>query len=183
MGLFDFLKKADPNMTLPQNDKEKWLRDTSAVWAHANFGDFNYFGGEKYSKDLASDMRLLLRRDWDIKNKVDCTNMIGDLMYEAQEKPVLAWDLCRATQLYALGFIGGFYTREEMVEGSSHIAKMIQRNFSSWEDLIENYLAGHDDWARDVFGESAEERIADRRAVYNEIKGAGAFKVNFNLMF
>lgn len=69
MGLFDIFKKADPDLTLPQNSQEVWFRDTYALWSQGNFGAFQHFCGLEKNSDNASQCRFLLGRDWNATEK------------------------------------------------------------------------------------------------------------------
>ncbi len=186
MGIFDFLKKPDPDKTLPVNNQEIWVRDTYAIWSQVNLEEFRWIGGEPYSKDIAATHRVMLRRDWGVNNYSECLSTVNEMTnfpHSANEDA--AWDLCRATQLLAMAYCGGWCDRETLNLESSKVAKVIQTRFNSWDELISAYLAGYSTWANETFGGSAQDYIAARHAAYNHITTSAnpAFAVDFNLEF
>ena len=74
-------------------------------------------------------------------------------MFEAYEafgdKAILAWDLSRATQLCADGYIAGFYSYDEAVDKALAVGKIIQGQFDSWDDFYSSYLYGYAYWSED----------------------------------
>ena len=86
-----------------------------------------------------------------------------------------AWDYSRAINLLGSYFIAGYYTEQEALDKSLEVAAIIQANFTSWEDFVENYLRGYEYWA--------EESSDERRAIYEDLKGYSdsPFGIDWNL--
>ncbi len=168
-----------------QNDKEKWIRDTYAVWMQLNFKSFEYICEGPYDKAIESRQRFLLSRDWGIKSKQDCIRMAEDLCTRNGDKNDLSWNLCRVMQIYGMGFCADYFTREEMIEKSSKVAIQMQQSFSSWDDLIKSYLKGYENWVSYVSPENAKEFIEIRYQAYNEVQASTikAYTVNWNYNF
>ena len=194
-------------MTLPQTDKEIWYRDTYAIWSQGNFHAFQHFCGLTKNKANASVCRFLLGRDWDTRGKnavlelvdslngtEDTTNiMVEDILSLKDSDPetceglkgMLAWDLCRATQVLGMAYHGGWIEREEMNRKSGETGRVMQRVFTSWSDLIEHYLEGYASWAMGTFdAEVAQENIRNRQECYNTIKNHAnpAYLIDWDLM-
>ena len=116
MALFGlFGKKETGNETIPQNDVEKWILGTYAMWAAYADGDWHYIAGSaEKNKQEGASMRVMLRRDWEVSNKTALLDMVDYLtaLYregtdcEAEDIASGAWDLCRACQILGMGFVG-----------------------------------------------------------------------------
>ena len=186
MGLFSlFGKKEDKNATVPSSETEKWITATYAIWSKYVGGDWHYFAGarEKSKKEGAS-MRVMLRRDWGIPSKKELLETVKELTFlfdtglantdedddEGGEdfRASGAWDICRACQILAMGYVGGYLEREEMVKKSVAIGRIMQDNYSSWTDLYDNYMKGYRRW-REELGGDVKKAIAEREALYNSI--------------
>lgn len=93
-----------------------------------------------------------------------------------------AWDYCRALYLLSSSYIAGYFTKEEALENSLNIAKMLQKRFNSWEELVESYLVGYAYWAEDN-PKNENSMSFERRRVYNEILKSdnNPYKIDWNL--
>lgn len=60
-----------------------------------------------------------------------------------------AWDLCRANQLYAAFYICGYMTYEEAMDASLENSRILQKLYSSWDEMMEGYLLGYQFWQDD----------------------------------
>lgn len=85
------------------------------------------------------------------------------------------WDYSRAVYLPSMYYLAGFYTEDEAKEKSLEIAKIIQDEFTSWDDFMDSYLRGYEYWN--------ETDSEERRAAYEEIKADpnGPFSLDWNL--
>ncbi len=72
------------------------------------------------------------------------------------KRGILGWDLCRYIYVARMGYAMGYLTREETWQLIAKVAPVIQKNFSSWKDLGENYIAGRKFWE----GENTEQMQA-----------------------
>ena len=62
---------------------------------------------------------------------------------------IAAWDLCRVNQLYADAYVCGYLTYEEAMEGSLQNSLVLQKQFSSWEEMLNSYMLGYQFWKND----------------------------------
>lgn len=104
-------------------------------------------------------------------------------MYEAYqafgEKAILGWDLSRATQLAAWGYIAEFYTYEEAVDRALSISRIIQSQFNSWDDFYASYLYGFAWWSEaDI--EDPQSNYSRRVNIFNELKSDPQSPLNLN---
>lgn len=166
MSFFDKLFHSSKNETTeniePQNETERWILGTYAMWSQATGGDWNYFAGTKNPKkgDRWS-MRVMLRRDWEITNKEQLFEMVEYLKADTEDE-ACAWDLCRACQILGMAYVGTWITREEMMKESIVVGQIIQKRFSSWKELYESYIKGYTLW-RIQIGNDAEKAIQERK--------------------
>lgn len=170
MGLFGmFKKKEEGNVTLPETDVERWIVGTYAMWSEYAEGDWHYFAGSKEkNRQEGASMRVMLRRDWEVTDKNSLLDMVLYLtsLYKEnsctdEEIALGAWDLCRACQILGMGFVGGYIEREEMIEESMEVGRIMQRLYHSWTELYDSYLKGYKEW-RMKQGDGWQKDIAER---------------------
>ena len=96
------------------------------------------------------------------QNMFDAYNKFGD-------KAILGWDLSRATQLCASGYIADFYTYEEATDKALVIGKQIQNTFNSWDDFFDSYLYGYVFWSEDDINDP-NSKYAERVKILDELR-------------
>ncbi len=192
MGLFGLFGKKETESTLPANDTEKWLTGTYAMWSEYAEGDARYIAGSvEKNKQEGASMRTMLRRDWGISNREALMEQVGLLtaLYDSddceEEDLVLgAWDLCRACQILAMAYIGGYIDRQEMTKESVNVGRIMQKRYRSWSELFDSYAKGYADW-RNGIGDGAAQDIKAReqlcRKHLNKPDGACALDWNMTL--
>lgn len=178
MGFLEIFKKKDAgNVTMPQNDKEKWIVGVYAMWSEYAEGDWHYFAGSKEkSRQEGASMRVMLRRDWEIAGREGLLDMVSYLTafyaegnLEDEDVAVGGWNLCRACQLLGMGFVGGYIDREEMIQKSSEIGQIIQGIYHSWTELCDSYMKGYKEW-RCEQDDNWQEDVAEREKLYFKLK-------------
>lgn len=186
MGLFR--KKASADATEPKNDVDKWILCTYAMWSQYADGDWHYIAGStEKSKPEAASMRLMLRRDWEIHNRDELLDTVGYLTelfeqgvdVEDEDLEIGAWDLCRACQILAMAYVGGFIERNEMTAESIKVARIMQEYYSSWEELYESYLNGYRNWSDNEENIREREKICEE--LLNAVDGPKSLDWNFRL--
>lgn len=177
MGLFGFGKKEAVNVTAPENDAEKWVIATYAMWSSAAEGDWHYIAGSpSKSKQEGASMRVMLRRDWEISNKGQLLDQVSYMtsLYaegtgsEQEDIENGAWDLCRACQILAMGFVGGYIERQEMMAESMKVGCIMQKYYHSWNELYDSYIKGYRKWRMGIGGDASKD-IADREALCSRL--------------
>jgi Protein of unknown function (DUF1266) len=63
------------------------------------------------------------------------------------DKGILAWDYSRYVALCRWGYASGFLTEDETWRSIMPAARLLQRHFTSWSDLGQNYLIGREFWS------------------------------------
>ena len=64
------------------------------------------------------------------------------------KRGILCWDLFRMSNLAQWGYLAGYVTYAEALALVELAARMLEGNFSSWDEAYENYLDGYHWWAR-----------------------------------
>lgn len=85
------------------------------------------------------------------------------------EHAIDAWDYCRALQLLGWYYVAGYYTESETLDKSLEIAKILQNQYDSWEELAESYLNGYNYWSEEDPDDSGSAPAA-RRKVYENLR-------------
>ena len=77
------------------------------------------------------------------------------------DNAIMGWDLSRATQLCANGYIAGYYTYDEAIEKSIDICIIIQATFDSWDEFWDSYMLGFAYWSEDESDYNSRMRILE----------------------
>lgn len=90
---------------------------------------------------------------------------------------LLAWDLCRVSHLAQWGYIAGYLNVSEAQAVLEPAAKMLQKKFDGWDDVIMNWLDGYALSAavdRDAAGNDYEKRLEIYHTLQDEQKEKGS---------
>lgn len=180
---FKKFKKTAPELYYPQNDIEIWFRDTYVLWSYIFCFDWEFVGGCERDEFNCKDMKRMLSNDWFVDNKKELIAVKRTLQADGITNKD-AWDLCRAMQLLACGYIANFYERDELNAHSLDLAIIIQNIFTSWEELVQSYLDGFETWGLSTMDEpDAYLALRERRNAYNvlRIKKNAPYSVNWYL--
>ncbi len=93
--------------------------------------------------------------------------LIAYQMYQAglDADDMAAWDLCRVNQLYAAFYLCGYMTYEEAMDASLENSLILQKMYSSWDEMMDGYLLGYQFWRKDP-DTSADSPTKERRRMY-----------------
>ena len=168
------------NVTTPLDDVERWVLATYAMWSeYYSEGGWQYIAGSSDKEKCASDMQVMLSRDWEIDNQEDLLDTIAYLtaLYLDDENVDLddietgAWDLCRACQILGMAFVAGIIDREEMMELSLMVGSIMQCYYPSWMHLYTSYINGYREWRLedDEEDEEALEAVEAREQICRQL--------------
>ncbi len=168
------------NVTTPLDDVERWVLATYAMWSeYYSEGGWQYIAGSSDKEKCASDMQVMLSRDWEIDNQEDLLDTITYLtaLYLDDENVDLedietgAWDLCRACQILGMAFVAGIIDREEMMELSLMVGSIMQCYYPSWMHLYTSYINGYKEWRLedDEEDEEALEAVEAREQICRQL--------------
>lgn len=85
------------------------------------------------------------------------------------DRGILAWDLFRMAMLAERGYSAGYLTYPEALAVMEPAARLLQENFSSWDEAYENYLDGYHWWAREEV-EGQDVWATERGKLYQAMK-------------
>jgi hypothetical protein len=130
--------------------------DPSRRWAHGVFGLISGAGDHAYEPSRA--LRRALGNWWDINTTDEFRARFAKLCAEQpSSKPEAAWCWVRAVNLARMAAGAGLVSHEVCWQLIGQFLPRIQRVFSGWEDLGQNYLTASEVWL--------QERNIDRRSV------------------
>ena len=165
------LAKDTPPHPLPSD--RRWALAVAALYVQITGYNPQILGWDGYSKRGA---RKGLAIAWEITDKADLQAEIKNLVPPSHEEtvsgayeglpdlvaavqawfrlypggrvhPGLAGDLCRATNLINTGYQAGYLTEDECWPLLLDIARRAQANFSSWQELSNNFLQDRAIWS------------------------------------
>lgn len=113
------------------------------------------------------------------KLKTALKQLSGDLLihYETvqynwknwKKKGLIAWDMCRVSHLVQWGYIAGYVDAKEAQALIEPAAKKLKKNFTTWEEVQNNWLDGYCLYAcidRDADGNEYQ----NRKTIYEKLK-------------
>ena len=107
----------------------------------------------------------------ELDNRLDV--MFFQNMFDAYQKfgenAIMGWDLSRAVQLCAYGYIADFYSYDEATDKARKVGTVIQKTFDSWDDFFASYLYGYEYWSEDDI-EDANSSYVKRVKILDELK-------------
>lgn len=77
--------------------------------------------------------------------------------------------MCRACQILGMGFVGGYIERQEMVQKSAEIGRVMQKYYHSWAELYDSYIKGYRDWRAEQGGD-AQKDIEARETLCRDLR-------------
>lgn len=138
-----------------QNDVERWLAGTHAIWGQS-IARFSRvfpsrrpipirFGGLPRTPFTRWLIRSTLRGSWEITDYAQLLETVeymsrGPGFTNCNTQTARAWQLCRSSSLLGMAMVLGWASREELVQRSREVGKLIQVHFSSWEELSTSFL-------------------------------------------
>ena len=66
-----------------------------------------------------------------------------------KDKGLIAWDYCRIVQITGWSYVAGYITIEEAYDICMDACRVIQKTYSSWEDMAEHYIIGYEFWSEE----------------------------------
>lgn len=146
------------------------------------WGEFTY----ENAKNMAEDC---LNREYNVKYMEYCSTetplqeltskytdfeiqLLKEMKQKYPKQGMLAWDLVRALSIVGGAYMGGIMGYEEAVKIAFRACKLLQENFSSWDDMVGSYTLGYQFWRG--------ERKTDRLEYYKKLKKTWIYKIPWN---
>jgi hypothetical protein len=158
------MKANEFNKRLELASLEEWWDVTDRASADETL---NWLLNTGHRTDYASLMQVMEEDDASGLEREELAKYLSEIVGDEEE----AYYLVNAYDNYVnygagaidgWYYIAGFYTEQEALDKSLEIAQIIQKRFSSWDEMMDSYLRGYEYWSY----ESGE----DRREVYEDIK-------------
>ncbi|MDE7423429.1 MAG: DUF1266 domain-containing protein [Lachnospiraceae bacterium] len=128
-----------PKGTVPRLQTRKALK---GPWGIKNKRKFNetvhWLLEEGHNKGCLEEMKQYQGHIKESPNP----ELFQKLLDDYPEKGILAWDLCRLCNVATWGTIAGYIKYKDAIALCVKAGKILQDNFDSWDDMIDNYLTG-----------------------------------------
>ena len=72
--------------------------------------------------------------------------LLEEMKQKYPEQGMLGWDLVRALSVVGGAYMGGIMEYEEAVKIAFQACRLLQENFSSWDDMVGSYTLGYQFW-------------------------------------
>lgn len=164
------------------SDRDSAVRQLNSLLEKGHRKTYREFIGEMKKHNLLS------LSEEELLNRVERENGdVGEFQaayraYQAMgEQAVDAWDYSRALQVLGDCYQAEYISLEECLDASLAVAKKLQEEFGSWDELCRSYLYGYHFWKKDDMNYEASD-TKERWEVYEELKEMeqGPFSVPYD---
>lgn len=147
---FSYLYKKEKSVVV------KWFNATHAVLTFINDKNIKIYGGVIPNRAWRKAERNTLKEYWDISDVNSLNESIKFLMQyghrseyinKGNEGDIGAWDYSRAMSLLSSAYVCAYIGKQEALDRSLEIAKVIQSSYTSWDDFMNSYLKGYEYWS------------------------------------
>ena len=133
-----------------------WFNATHAVLTCINDKNIRIYGGVIPNRTWRKTERNTLQAYWDISDVNSLNESIRFLMQyghrseyknKGNEGDIGAWDYSRAMSLLSSAYVCAYISKQEALDRSLEVAKVIQSSYTSWDDFMNSYLKGYEYWS------------------------------------
>lgn len=107
----------------------------------------------KQGQKLTWQETILDRDAEEASNRVELVEAYGK---QFGDRGLMAWDLCRNICLIRWGYDVGFLTEDECYSMMMPYARKLQANYTSWQQLGQEYLVGRNFWSKTEYENGRE---------------------------
>lgn len=138
---------------MPHNDLELWCASVYGLWSSSQWPleGWPLMGGMHRTLIRVLWTKARLRERWQIHNSWEGLKTVQELVHDhaqdVRRSEDAAWDLCRAMRITGSMFLCRMIDRPTMDQVYAHIAQTIRRLYSSWDQLMEDYMTAYAQWA------------------------------------
>ena len=145
------------------------------------WGEFSYENAkEMVDHCLHQGYNLKYQEYCSANTASELTSKFSDLERQLLEKMkekypqqgMLAWDLVRVLSIVGGAYMGGIMEYEEAAKIALETCKLLQANFSSWDDMVGSYTLGYQFWRG--------KKKTDRLKYYKRLKKTWIYQVPWN---
>lgn len=163
-------------------DRESAIRQLDSLLEGGHREKYREFVHQMEQHDLLSltEEELLGRVDRE-NGDINEFQAVYRAYHAMGEKAVDAWDYSRALQVLGDCYQAEYISLEECLDQSLAVAKKLQEEFGSWDELCQSYLYGYHYWKKDD-ADYHLSATAERWKVYEELKEMeqGPFSVPYD---
>ncbi len=98
--------------------------------------------------------------------------MLEEMRKKYPQQGMLAWDLVRVLSIVGGAYMGGIMEYEEAAKIALKTCRMLQDNFSSWDDMVGSYTLGYQFWRG--------KKKTDRLKYYKRLKKTWIYQIAWN---
>lgn len=109
---------------------------------HCLHNGYNVKYGEYLSGNISSENAALQYTDFERK-------ILAKAKEKYREQGLLGWDLVRVLSVVGGAYMGGAIKYEEAGRIAIDACRLIQKNFSSWDELVGSYTLGYYLWRKE----------------------------------
>ncbi len=138
---------------MPHNDLELWCASVYGLWSSWRWPleGWPLMGGMHRTPLRILWTKAWLRNRWQIHNSREGLKTVQELVHDhaqdVRRGEDAAWDLCRAMRITGSLFLCRMIDRPTMDQVYALIAQTIRRLYSSWDELMEDYMTAYAQWA------------------------------------
>ncbi len=100
-------------------------------------------------------------------------NLVEQLMNREDSKQgMLGWNLVRVLSIVGSAYMGGIMEYEEAAGIALKTCRILQSNFSSWDNMVESYTVGYQKWRG--------KKKKDRLRYYQRLKKTWVYEIDWN---
>ncbi|MDD6794185.1 MAG: DUF1266 domain-containing protein [Clostridiaceae bacterium] len=143
---------------------------------HTTIQTIKWLFEKGHNKDFMNDMKWI-KENPDYKPEEELQfhkEAVQKALKKYPNQGILAWDLCRVTYVAGGGYLAGFLSYKQAIKYCVKACKLLQENYSSWDDMMESYTIGYSDWT----GHENEDRLKKYKKLKS--KANGLYSVPWN---
>lgn len=98
--------------------------------------------------------------------------LLKKMKQQYPKQGMLAWDLVRVLSVVGGAYMGGIMKYSEAAQIALETCRLLQRNFSSWDDMVGSYTLGYQFWRG--------KKKTDRLKYYKKLKRTWIYKISWS---
>ena len=148
------MKRTPANIKLAKNSLSSWwdihnrqefLTNLRWIEGGGHRRDFDFLARLlEDDPDKVTAIRLKFAGNPDAENQIALASQYKD---EVGQKSIVGWDFSRYIALCGWAYLAGYITENEAWQYIMPAARLLQKTFTSWEDLGRNYIIGREFWS------------------------------------
>ncbi len=122
---------------------------------------------KEYCNATSSESLKILKASWGFTNFQ--MKLLEEMKQKYPKQGMLGWDLVRVLSIVGGAYMGGCMEYEEASEIALKACRLLQENFSSWDDMVGSYTLGYQLWRG--------KRRTDRLKYYKKLRKSWIYNI------